>query len=49
MIMEVAGSPALDVVDKAEVLARLFDLDDVHESGRKLGLRPHLAVDLNHA
>ncbi len=39
-------SPSLDVVDKAEVLVGLLQLDDVHEAGGELGVSPDLAVDL---
>ena len=40
---------SLHVVDDAEVLAGLLDLDDVHEAGGELGVSPRLAVDLDQA
>lgn len=40
---------ALSVVHKPEVLAGLFDADDVHEASRVGGIGAHLAVDLNEA
>ena len=45
----VGGEPALDVVDQAEVLAGLLDLDYVHEAGGEPVVGPHLAVDLDQA
>ena len=41
------GEPTLDVVDQAEVLVGLLDLDDVHESAGEAGVGPHLSVDLD--
>ena len=42
-----------DVTDRQllrpEVLVGLFNVHDVHESGRKGRIRPHLAVDLDEA
>ncbi len=43
----VDGESALDVVDQAEVLVGLLDLDDVHEASGELGVGAHLAVDLD--
>ena len=43
----VNGEAALGVVDEAEVLARLFDGDDVHEAGRVGHVGADLAVDLD--
>ena len=40
---------ALCVVDKSEVLCRLFDRDNVHESGRISGVCADLAVNLDEA
>ena len=40
---------SLHVVDDAEVLSSLLDLDDVHEAGGELGVGPGLAVDLDQA
>ena len=40
---------SLHIVDDAEVLSSLLDLDDVHEAGGELGVRPRLAVDLDQA
>jgi hypothetical protein len=45
----VDGEAALGVVDEAEVLARLLDGDDVHQSRGKGGVGADLAVDLNEA
>ncbi len=40
---------ALHVVDDAKVLARLLNLDNVHEAGGEAGVRPHVAVNLHQA
>jgi hypothetical protein len=45
----VDGEAALGVVDEAEVLARLFDADDVHEAGWVGGIGANFAVDLDEA
>merc|ERR1711862_380892 len=43
----VHDEPALHVVDDAEVLAGLLNLDDIHEPGRELGVSPKLAINLD--
>ena len=43
------GEPSLDVIDEPKVLGGLVDLDDVHETGGELGIRPHLTVNLDQA
>ena len=40
---------SLHVVDDAEVLPGLLDLDDIHEAGGELGVGPGLAVYLDQA
>jgi hypothetical protein len=40
---------SLHVVDDAEVLARLLNLDNVHEAGGEASVRPHMAVNLHQA
>ena len=45
----VDGETALGVVDQAEVLASLLDGDDIHETGRVVGVGADLAVDLDQA
>jgi hypothetical protein len=40
---------AFHVVDDAKVLARLLNLNDVHESGGEAGVSPHVAVNLHQA
>merc|ERR1719376_112172 len=45
----VHDEPALDVVDDAEVLASLLNLDNVHEASGELGVGPELAIDLDQA
>lgn len=45
----VDGEAALGVVDEAEVLAGLFDGDDVHEAGGIGMVGPDLAIDLDQA
>ena len=43
----VDGESSLHVVDDAEVLPSLLNLDDVHEASGELGISPRLAVNLN--
>merc|ERR1711955_164301 len=43
----VHDEPALHVVDDAEVLACLLDLDDIHEASWKLGVGPELPINLD--
>merc|ERR1719389_952109 len=43
----VHGEPPLHVVDDAEVLSGLLDLDDIHESGGELGVRASLAINFD--
>jgi len=43
----VHGEPSLHVVDHAEVLASLLDLDNIHESSGELGISAGLAVNLD--
>lgn len=45
----VDGEAALGVVDQAEVLARLLDGDDVHQSRGEGGVGADLAVNLDEA
>merc|ERR1719312_1503506 len=45
----VHDEPALHVVDDAEVLAGLLDLDDIHEASWKLGISPELPINLDQA
>merc|ERR1712115_526673 len=40
----VHDEPSLHVVDDAEVLAGLLDLDDIHEASWKLGVGPELGL-----
>lgn len=43
----VDGVTTFGVVDETEVLSGLLDGDDVHESGRVVGIRADLSVDLD--
>merc|ERR1719461_1468741 len=43
----VNGESPLHVVDDAEVLSGLLDLDDIHESGGELGVSASLAINLD--
>jgi len=43
----VHNEPALHVVDYAEVLSSLLNLDNIHEPGREPGVGPHFAVDFD--
>lgn len=45
----VDGKPALGIVDKTEVLASLFNGDDVHKACRVGGIGPYFAVDFDEA
>jgi len=45
----VDDEPALHVIDDAEVLSSLLDLDDIHEPGGESGVSPELAVNLDEA
>jgi len=40
---------ALDIIEESEVLARLFNGDDIHESCRKCGVGPNFSIDLDQA
>ena len=41
------GKAALHVVDQTELLVRLLHADHVHEAGREVFVRSHLAVNLH--
>merc|ERR1719515_239199 len=43
----VHGEPSLHVVDDAEVLSGLLDLDNIHEASGELGISAGLAVNLD--
>merc|ERR1719410_2619718 len=43
----VHGEPALHVVDDAEVLAGLLNLDNIHETSGELGISAGLAINLD--
>jgi len=43
----VHGEPSLHVVDDAEVLAGLLNLDNIHKSGGELGISAGLAINLD--
>jgi len=43
----VNGETAFGVVDQTEVLARLFDADDIHEAGWVCGIGADLAINLD--
>jgi len=43
----VNGESSLHVVDDTEVLSGLFNLDNIHESSRELGISPGLAINLD--
>lgn len=45
----VDGEAALGVIDEAEVLAGLFNADDVHVAGGEVRIGADLAVDLDQA
>jgi len=45
----VDDEPALDIVDDAEVLSGLLNLDDIHETSGELGVGPELAINLDEA
>merc|ERR1719347_1260553 len=40
---------ALHIVNDAEVLTGLLNLDDIHKASRELGICPELAIDLDQA
>jgi len=45
----VDDEPALHIVDDAEVLSSLLNLDNIHKPGGELGVGPELAINLDKA
>jgi len=43
----VNGETALDIIEEAEVFARLLDGNDIHETGRVCGICANLAVNFD--
>lgn len=45
----VNNETSLDVIHKTELLTGLFNLNDIHETGREVGISANLTIDLNQA